>query len=139
MPAPTLPVTLQRLGELGWSALRELLLADAATCAWSDYSGFQLAPALALPDGIPPTTHLWAWGERYVVRARLDVDRALVAALAEAGGEGEQVQVAVRRGHPWSDADVQIGRADAPLPSAPFELLELTGASPATFVRGTDA
>jgi hypothetical protein len=50
------------------------------TCAWADYTGFHLGPC---PDSPPPYTHLWAWDEAgsQLVRARIDVDEAIVGAL----------------------------------------------------------
>lgn len=134
-------MALERRGLTSWSALREQLCEAEGDCAWSDFSGFRLAPAHTLPTSIPATTHLWAWDATRAVRARIDVDRILVATLhttppsEPATGPVEYVQVQIRTGHPWSAADPPIGRADQPLPGREFTLLELPGPSPAVFVR----
>jgi hypothetical protein len=137
---------LERLGELPWNTLRDRL--TALTCAWADLHGFHLAPGTDLPTAIPVTTHLWAWDDNIAVRVRIDVDRALTAVLHTHGehtpatadahdGTLEHVRVRVRPGQAWDPADSQVGRPDTPLPELDFQLLEITGPSPATFVRAT--
>ncbi|CAL9328570.1 hypothetical protein [Streptomyces sp. enrichment culture] len=148
-PAPqplvrTVRMRLHRLGPLTWPALRTLLTQDAAytdaRCAWSDLNGFHLEPATALPTNTPLATHLWAWSSRAALRARIDTDLALTCALLPDTGEaGDLVSVRIRPGLAWPGDDHQVGRPDQTLPAASIELLELTGPSPATFVRETPA
>lgn len=134
-------MALQRIGTLGWDALRADLCATRSECAWSDFGGFHLAPAEALPEAIPSTTHLWAWDATRAVRARIDVDRVLVAALhrvappESAAASLTAVDVQRRTGHPWDPSDLHVGRPDVPLPEQEFTLLELTGRTTAVFVR----
>ncbi|WP_329543356.1 hypothetical protein OG548_45870 [Streptomyces sp. NBC_01356] len=148
-PAPqplvrTVRMRLHRLGPLTWPALRTLLTEDpayaGARCAWSDLNGFHLEPSTALPTGPPLATHLWTWGAQAVLRSRLDADRALTCVLLpETNHAGEPVLVRIRPGLPWAADDQQVGRPDRPLPAPGIELLDLTGPSPATFVRETPA
>lgn len=159
---PTAWMRLYRLGPLTWPALRALLTEDSryagARCAWSDLHGFHLEPATALPVRPPVTTHLWSWAADTALRARLDDGRALTAVLRpEPGGIGPgsdlgsagtgtgngpdevaepvRVRVRIRPGLPWQPDDRQVGRPDRPLPAPRLQLLELTGSTPATFVR----
>ncbi|TDC19420.1 hypothetical protein E1265_23900 [Streptomyces sp. 8K308] len=123
---------------MSWTALRADLASAGSDCAWSDFGGFHFAPADALPEVVPSTTHLWAWDTARAVRVRIDVDRALVACLNNsppAGVVTEEAHVRERAGHPWSANDEHVGRPDVPLPQDEFTLLELTGATRAVFVR----
>lgn len=134
-------LVLERVGPMSWDALRTHLCHTHGECAWSDFHGFHFGPANRLPLSIPPTTHLWAWDAQRALRVRVDVDRVLVAVLhntpptQSALGSLETVHAQVRIGHPWEAADPHVGRADCPLPDGEFTLLELTGSSPAVFIR----
>ncbi|WP_411574815.1 hypothetical protein [Streptomyces fradiae] len=130
------PARLHRHGRMPWPEVRALLA--ETVCAWSDLDGFHVAPADHLPQDVPQTTHLWAWDTQRFLRIRIDGRDALVAALHPGeSGEGEPVTAYVRHGTPWGPDDKQAG----PLPDAAhtltFELLELPGPAPATFVRST--
>ncbi|MGW3562337.1 hypothetical protein ACWDSL_00260 [Streptomyces sp. NPDC000941] len=134
-------MTLERLGVVEWDALRKQLREAEGHCAWSDFGGFHLAPAALLPKAIPATTHLWAWDATRAIRARIDVDRVLAAALhttpplEPVTGPLTPVEVQVRTGRLWTADDPAMGRPDNPLPDQEFTLLEITGPSPAVFVR----
>ncbi|MER5493451.1 hypothetical protein ACWD6I_05220 [Streptomyces sp. NPDC002454] len=129
------PALLQRIGRLPWPQARTRLA--GSTCAWADLDGFHLAPADALPVDPPCTTHLWAWRADLSFRLRIDGPRALVAALRCGPGEGDPVQVRIRSGTPWSRRDRQVGPLPPEAHALAFELLELSGPAPATFVRAS--
>ncbi|KUJ38381.1 hypothetical protein ADL25_24480 [Streptomyces sp. NRRL F-5122] len=134
--ATTAPARLHRHGRMPWPEARALLA--GTLCAWSDLDGFFVAPADELPQDVPQATHLWAWDMQRCVRVRVDGREAMVAALHPGeSSDGELVTAHIRHGTPWGPDDKQAG----PLPEAAhalsFELLELPGPTPATFVRAT--
>lgn len=131
--AQPVPARLERLGRLDWPEARALLA--GTTCAWVDLDGFHLAPAAALPQDAPHATHLWAWDTTYCLRLRIDGSRALAAALRPGQDGGEQVHAHIRPGTPWAKHDKQAGPLPAEAHALTFELLELPGPTPATFVR----
>lgn len=131
----TRTMRLQRLGTLTWEVLRSDLRATNSAWAWSDFAGFHLAPADDLPQAVPSTTHLWAWNDTRAVRARIDVDRVLAAALHDhppGDVPTEEVHVTERTGHPWPPTAGHVGQPDSPPVSGEFTLLELAGTTPAT-------
>lgn len=135
--ARLVPARLDRVGRLAWADARPLLA--GTTCAWADLDGFHVTGAERLPDEPPYATHLWAWDDTHCLRLRLDGGRALTAALHPGQDGGEQVNAHVRPGTPWDAADKQVGPLRPEVHALAFELLELTGPSPATFVRATTA
>ncbi|MEV3952787.1 hypothetical protein [Streptomyces albogriseolus] len=126
---------LERLGRLDWSEARTRLA--GTTCAWADLDGFHVAPATALPEAAPHATHLWAWDASRSLRLRIDGSQALVAALQLGQDGGEQVRVQARPGTPWAEDDQQVGPLAPEAHALAFELLELSGPAPATFVRAS--
>ncbi|WP_416976976.1 hypothetical protein [Streptomyces sp. T028] len=148
--AARIPALLHRIGRLDWTQARSLLTATPnTTCAWADLDGFHIADADHLPADPPHATHLWAWNEDRCLRLRIDGSHALTAALQplhpghhhdsadSAGGQGELVHVRLRPGTPWAAHDQQAGPLPAEAHTLTFELLELPGPTPATFVRAT--
>ncbi|MEW1657943.1 hypothetical protein [Streptomyces sp. NPDC093707] len=133
--AQPLPARLDRLGRLDWAHARSLL--TGTTCAWADLEGFHVADAERLPEEPPQCTHVWAWDGTRCLRLRIDGSQALTAALHPGQDGEEQVRVHVRPGFPWARDDKQVGPLPAEAHALAFELLELPGATPATFVRGT--
>ncbi|MCX5400802.1 hypothetical protein [Streptomyces sp. NBC_00102] len=135
--------TLERHGRLDWARARALL--DGTVCAWADLGGFHLAPAAQLPEETPDSTHLWAWDADRCLRVRFDGPWALTASLRTddrtggapdgATGRPEDVGVLVRPGTAWSPDEKHAGPLAAGAYALRFELLELTGPSPVTFVR----
>lgn len=127
------PARLERHGRLPWSDARNLLA--GTTCAWADLDGFHIAPAADLPETVPPATHVWAWGDGApCFRLRVDGADALVAAL-HVGDDGGGLRVRVRPGRPWNENDHQVGPLRPEAYQLDFDLLEVAGATPVTFVR----
>ncbi|WP_369360194.1 hypothetical protein [Streptomyces sp. cg2] len=126
---------LERLGRLGWAQARSLL--TGTTCAWADLEGFHVAGADRLPEKPPQSTHVWAWDSSRCLRLRIDGSQALTAALYPGQDGEEQVRVHVRPGFPWARDDKQVGPLPTEAHALAFELLELPGPTPATFVRAT--
>ncbi|AKH81446.1 hypothetical protein AA958_03730 [Streptomyces sp. CNQ-509] len=128
------PARLERRGRLPWPDARALLA--GTTCAWADLDGFHVAPAADLPGPAPLATHLWAWddGGARCSRLRFDGAQALVAVLHVGDTDGG-LQVRVRPGRPWDEHDHRVGPLRPEAYGLDFELLELTGPTPATFVR----
>ncbi|WP_033326351.1 hypothetical protein [Streptomyces yerevanensis] len=126
---------LARHGRLDWTEARSLLA--GTTCAWADLDGFHVTGADRLPAHPPPSTHLWAWGQNRCLRLRIDGPYALTAALHPGQDGGEQVRVHIRPGTPWAADDKQVGPLPPEAHALAFELLELPGPAPATFVRAT--
>lgn len=131
-------------GRLDWDQARAVL--DGATCIWADLGGLHLAPA---PDAAPPTSHLWAWwpgGD--CARLRIDETQAYTAVLRAAGTPplaahprpvaDEPVSPLLRAGAPlWGTADPQAGPVPAALREHTWDLLEIPGPRPITFVRAS--
>ncbi|GAA3916514.1 hypothetical protein GCM10023084_79620 [Streptomyces lacrimifluminis] len=126
---------LERIGRLEWPQARSVLA--GTTCAWADLDGFHVAAAEQLPQHTPLSTHLWAWDQGRCLRLRIDGAHALVAALRPGQDDGEQVRVHIRPGTPWAPDDQQAGPLPTEAHALTFELLELPGPTPATFVRAT--
>jgi hypothetical protein len=126
---------LERLGRMPWPEARTLLA--GTTCTWADLHGFHIEPADRLPAEVPQSTHLWAWADDRCVRVRVDGTDALVAVLRPDGRPGTAVSIRTRPGLPWGADDKQVGPLPPGAHSLRFELLELLGPSPATFVRAT--
>lgn len=127
---------LHRHGRMPWPEARTLLA--QTVCAWSDLDGFHIAAADELPQDVLQTTHLWAWDTHRCVRLRIDCHHALVAALHLGGsGDGQPVTAHIRRGTPWGPDDKQAGPLSEAAHALTFELVELPGSTPVTFVRAT--
>lgn len=116
--------TFVELGAMPWTEARERLA--GRTCAWLDFDGFRVGEP---PAEAPITTCLWGWSDGWYLRARLDEDRAYLGALRPGtpNGPGEEaVTVALRK------PVLRVTEATAGLE---FDLLEVPGARPVTFVR----
>ncbi|MGW2917817.1 hypothetical protein ACWDBF_08125 [Streptomyces angustmyceticus] len=127
---------LVRHGRLTWPEARTLLA--GTTCAWADLDGMHLAPAGDLPEETPCATHLWAWDPLRCLRLRFDTRHALTAALhstAPSALPSNSVRIRISRGMPWAPEDARVGPLEPDIHTLDPELLELTGATPAVFVR----
>lgn len=139
----TIPDTrLHGYGRLDWQQVRTLL--DGAACAWADLAGFHLD---TVPSQAPPTSHLWAWWpDGTCARLRLDDSQAYAATLHPQPVDStpitptatETVNVHVRHATPlWGTSDPQAGPIPPELREYTWDLLEIPGAHPVTFVRAT--
>jgi hypothetical protein len=127
-----------------WPAVRQLV--GSVECCWADLDGWHVEP---LPDDPPPATHMWGWDRDVLWRLRIDGDTAVVAALHPVQTSGPQPagepaiseRVAVRRtrSHGWPAADQQVRARGSQPSSLEWELAEVTGPWPITFVRGREA
>jgi hypothetical protein len=68
--------TLAGYGMRDWTDLPAML--SDATAAWADYNGFHVGPP---PQEAPPYSHLWAWTPDWLLRARVEGQRAVVGIL----------------------------------------------------------
>jgi hypothetical protein len=118
-------------GRIGWAQAASLL--TETECAWTDMTGAHCgAPPTALPVG---ASHLWAWNSTRCVRLRFDDDAVYAGELTETG-EGEPVTVTLRTGiQLWKPGDMQAGPLPESARSGTWDLLEVTGARPVTFIR----
>lgn len=144
-PAPQ-PALLHGYGPLPWDAAAELL--TGAQCAWADLAGLHLAPA---PAQAPLATHLWAWWpDGRCARLRLDEHHHYTAVLHPHGQPTaepaiaplatENVQVLLRHDAPlWGEHDTQAGPLPLQLREHTWDLLEIPGPAPVTFIRATTA
>jgi hypothetical protein len=131
-------------GRLTWTQALSLLA--GCTCTWSDLDGIHLTPAppAALPAG---ATHLWGWAaDGRCIRLRLDHQAAYTAVLHTRPGtcpdtpDAETVTVTVRPAITWDpDTHRQAGPLPATIQAHSWELLEIPGPAPVTFVRARNA
>jgi hypothetical protein len=112
-----------------------------ATCLWQDLDGLHVEAAPATP---PYTSILWAWRpDSWLVRVRLDEDRALVA-VHQGTGAVRAVPWDVGDGQSGGDLRVAASRGRGPSPElggagAPYEQIVVDGiddvVGPVTFIR----
>ena len=126
-------------GHQSWTALQELL--GPAVGWWADLDGWHHG---ALPATTPLSSHLWAWHGQECWRLRIDGSAAVVARLAPpdtpppASADAQLTEhVTVRRGEArsWPADDQQVHPRKDPLPLWTWELFEVVGPGPITFVR----
>lgn len=126
-------------GATGWDELRRAC--RGMTVAWLDYDGFQVGD---LPEMSPPSSHLWAWGDRSdrVMRARADGDEWIVGWLVPGAAHdprsvlGEPVEVVQREIILWAAEDGRVTRP-AGCDGLSFVALEVQTAHPISFIRAT--
>ena len=124
-------------GRIAWSQLRAML--GGAPAAWADYEGFHIQPA---PSDPPPYTHLWAWTDHWLIRARIDGDTAITAALAlpaqpettAAPVLREQVSYRCVTARTWPEDEPRVGPLAPGVPGRPATLYLIAGTRPVTFV-----
>jgi len=124
-------------GRLTWRQLLDTL--DGAPAAWADYEGFHIKPA---PSEPLPYTHLWAWTNQWLVRARIDVDTAITGALALTARPAaaptavlrEQVTYQRVRANTWAVGEKRIGPLDSVLSGRTVDLYLIPGPKPVTFI-----
>lgn len=143
---PGHPAVLHGYGPLTWPQATALL--DGAQCVWTDLAGLHLEPA---PSDAPLATHLWAWWpDGHCARIRLDHQRHYTAILhphdttaaepASPPTVTEDVRAILRHDAPlWGDHDTQAGPLPPQLRNYAWDLLEIPGPTPVTFIRATTA
>jgi hypothetical protein len=132
-------MTLYGCGRMAWPDLyRAASSCDAA--AWADYDGFHIG---RLPDIPPPYTHLWAWAEQWLLRARVDGAHAIVAVLAFGEAIPDRitpvsawpVQCTTRYARTWPAHEKRVGEIPAAVSDRAVEIWQVDGDRPVTFVR----
>ncbi|GLI00902.1 hypothetical protein [Phytohabitans aurantiacus] len=130
--------TLHGYGRLPWTDLTAAL--SGVSTAWADYDGFHIG---ACPAKAPPYTHLWAWADGWLLRARIDGTCA-IAGILETGGSApaglialrsEPVRYLTRAAHTWPTTEKRVGRLSPEVAGQHVTLYEVDGEHPLTFVR----
>ena len=119
--------TLTTVGRMPWTQARQVLA--SYTCAWLDLDGMNIGTPPVEP---PITTCLWGWSDGSYIRVRFDDDTAYVGTLRPGDpneGTDLPVRVTIRA------TTTRLGTADPELDPRRFELLEIPGTAPVTFVR----
>jgi hypothetical protein len=137
-PADTGTATLHGYGRITWPTLAQAL--NGLDAAWADYDGFHIATTPTQP---PPYTHLWAWSTHWSIRARIDQDHTIVAALHLHGNDPppltpiltETVRYTRIHTSTWPAGEQRIGPLPAALADRKFQLDCIEGPRPITFVR----
>ncbi|MGW2320090.1 hypothetical protein [Streptomyces sp. NPDC001680] len=133
--------TLHGYGRLPWHAARRLL--HGCACTWTDFDGVQLTNTP--PEQRPlAATHLWGWTTDRpgrLVRLRFDTDAVYAAVLGTAPADPqpiltEQVTATERPAELRPANDQRAGALPPAVQDQQWELTEIPGEHPVTFVRG---
>ena len=124
-------------GRMDWSQLAVMLSGSQA--AWADYDGFHIGP---LPAAPPPYTHLWAWTHRWLARARIEGDTAIIGVLAfDSEPQSappplirETVHFKHARGKTWPADEKRVAKQASHLDHRPIDIYLIPGEQPITFV-----
>lgn len=118
-------------GRLTWMQAAALLA--GTECAWTDLDGAHCGPP---PSDLPTGAgHLWAWDADRCLRLRFDDDSVYAGELTETG-DGEHVTVTTRSDiRLWGPGDMQAGPLPDSSRTGQWDLLEVTGSNPTTFIR----
>jgi hypothetical protein len=125
-----------------WSVL--CLILGEAPAAWADYDGFHIGQ---VPSAPPPYTHLWAWTEQWLVRARIDGDQAIVGVLvlsaAPAGAPAAKITETVSferaAARTWTEGEQRVGPMPAEVADREVDIFLVSGEHPVTFVSAGPA
>lgn len=125
-------------GRLPWDQLRTLIRDSPA--AWADYDGFHISPAP--PDDPPPYSHLWAWTNRWLIRARIEGTTAITGALILTAEPPSGPPAALRKkvtyqlviAENWASAERRVGPLDPAVAGRRVTLYLISGTHPVTFV-----
>lgn len=125
-------------GRLSWDQFRALI--DDLPAAWADYDGFHISPAP--PNDPPPYSHLWAWTNRWLIRARIEGATAITGALILTGEPAPGPPAALREkvtyqrvnAGNWPSAERRVGPLDPGVADRPVTLFLISGTRPITFV-----
>jgi hypothetical protein len=124
-------------GRMPWSRLTAMLA--GAEAAWADYDGFHIGPPPPVP---PPYSHLWAWPGRWLARARIDGDAAILGVLALTDEPGnappavfrETVRYQQARASNWPAAENRAGPLPEMVAGREMAIYLIPGEQPVTFV-----
>ena len=125
-------------GRLPWDQLRALIRDSPA--AWADYDGFHISPAP--PDDPPPYSHLWAWTNRWLIRARIEGTTAITGALILTAEPADGPPALLREkatyqrvmAESWPSAEQRVGPLDPAVAGRRVTLYLISGTRPVTFV-----
>lgn len=137
LPAAVRTGELLGYGRVSWDQLTAML--NGVQAAWADYDGFHIGTPPASP---PPYTHLWAWTNDWLARARIEGDFAIVGVLALNGRPPaapavkltEPVRYQVTRARTWPQDEKRVGELPTEVAGRPIDLYLIPGEHPATFV-----
>ncbi|MFG1859038.1 hypothetical protein ACGFJT_44885 [Actinomadura geliboluensis] len=117
-------------GRLSWEqALPHL---TGTTCLWSDLDGLHSGLS---PAQVPIATHLWAWDEGRLLRARIDGPDCILAELHfDPTTMGEPVRFTVRQVPTWPLGEGRVSVADQ-WRARSVTLYEVLGLMPLAFAR----
>jgi hypothetical protein len=137
LPAVTGTADLLGYGRVRWDQLTRML--SDAQAAWADYNGFHIGAPPATP---PPYSHLWAWTDAWLARARIDADTAIVGVLALNGRPQpappvtttETVHFQIAHATTWQQNEKRVGELAAHMAGRPMDIYLIPGEHPVTFV-----
>ncbi|MFF0520679.1 hypothetical protein ACFYTC_18355 [Actinomadura nitritigenes] len=102
------------------------------TCLWADIDGLHTGPP---PGRAPIATHLWAWDEDRLLRARVDGSDCILAELhLGSAAVGDLVGIAVRQVPTWPLGEGRVSVADE-WRARSATLYEVLGLMSLTFAR----
>jgi hypothetical protein len=137
LPAADGTAELIGYGKVDWHQLTAMLAGSQA--AWADYDGFHIGPPPVAP---PPYTHLWAWTNRWLARARIDGGTAIIGVLAFNGEPHPAPPVQFRepvhfehsQGKTWSADEKRVGKQADHVAGRPVDIYLIPGEQPVTFI-----
>ena len=124
-------------GRLDWGAFSRMLA--GAQTAWAGYDGFHIGDPPAAP---PPYSHLWAWTDQWLIRARIEGDQAIVGALILTAAPAdappplatEEVRYERATAETWTANEKRVGPMASGQAERPVEVFLVSGEHPVTFV-----
>jgi hypothetical protein len=134
------PGTLYAYGRVLWTDLAAAL--GGATTGWADYHGFHIG---ACPVQAPPYTHLWAWTDGWLLRARIDGADAIAGVLVIGDDpiphgltpvRSEPVRYSVTHtARTWLADAKRVGPLPPEVTGRTVTLYEVAGENPLTFIQ----
>ena len=136
--------TLHGYGRIAWHEVIAAL--PGASVAWADYDGFHVGD---VPTASPPYSHLWAWTNQWLLRARIEGDHAIVATLRPTPTGAaitapvahwpvlltEEVRYTHLETRTWPTGEQRVGPLGPDVAARPADLYHLSGEHPVTFIR----
>jgi hypothetical protein len=123
-------------GRMTWDAFCGLL--GGAQAAWASYDGFHIGSAPAEP---PPYSHLWAWTEQWLIRARVEGVQVIAGALILRARPAalvplmtEEVSYERVTAQTWALGEKRVGQMPPGLAGRQVEMFLVSGERPVVFV-----